>query len=524
MGDTTGFGIEIRFLRPNYAATAYDDWRGAEWPPHPARLFSAMVHEWALAGESPRERAALEWLEALDPPDVYDPGARLRDDYTAFVPEHGENLTKKRLTTTPASKDYPELLSGIRDFAIRGPADARVKSARTLPSATPHEETAAFVWREGADEETVQRLDGILSRVTRLGHSSAVACRVVDADAYAPNLLWNDEKGDTPLRWVRAGQLGELERIHETHEGSSRSRILPYRDARYARAGADKGDKPLTDFQPNRWLVFEFEKDSRVFGDAETLAVSGAMRRAFLHYAKDPIPAALSGHDARGAPLRAEHVGFHPIPYVGGAHADGRLMGVALSIPPEIDPSAQTLAYRAVGDWLRNCEDESLTLRLGKGAPAIKMRYVEVGGETALRTLRPGAWSQPSARWASATPIVMLTNCFKVNGGGKSRKANGKPRKRNGGIREARAARSIAKACAMSGYPEPKSVEVDFAPFIAGASHTGDYPAYVQGGARRMLLHALVEFAERVEGPMTLGIGRYVGMGLMKPLGDRKDG
>lgn len=523
MGDKAGFGIEIRFLTPSYAATAHDDWRSAEWPPHPARLFSAMAHEWALAGESDQERAALEWLESLDPPDVYEPGARFRDDRAVFVPNRDGDVMDK-WSATKNSKDYPKLLSGALDFAARGAADARRKDARRMPSATPNEDTVAFVWRAGADEETLQCVDDILARVTRLGHSSLVACRVVSADAYAPNLLWNDEKGDARLRWVRAGQLRELERVHKTHGASSRTRILPYRDARYARAGADKGDKPATDFQPNRWLVFEFEKDSRVFRDSEALAVSAAMRRAVLHYAKDPIPAALSGHDAQGGPLRAEHVGFHPIPYAGSAYADGRLMGIALSVPPEIDHSAQRSAYRAIGEWLRTADGEWLALRIGKDAPAIRMRYVEVGGETALRTLRPGAWSQPSARWASATPIAMLTNCFKINGGSRARRRNGKPRKYNGGIREARAARSVAKACAMSGYPAPKSVKVDFAPFLTGVSHTGEYPAFMQGGTRRMLLHALVEFDERVEGPMALGAGRYVGMGLMKPLGDGNDG
>ena len=67
MGDKTDFGVEVRFLNRSYAATAHNDWRAPEWPPHPARLFSAMVHEWASAGEDADERAALEWMESLDP-------------------------------------------------------------------------------------------------------------------------------------------------------------------------------------------------------------------------------------------------------------------------------------------------------------------------------------------------------------------------------------------------------------------------------------------------------------------------
>lgn len=523
MGDKTDFGVEVRFLNRSYAATAHNDWRAPEWPPHPARLFSAMVHEWASAGEDAGERAALEWMESLDPPDMYDPGALIRDDRSVFVPNHDEGVLDK-WSATSKSRDYPKLLGGALDLAARGPAAARPKSERQMPAAAPGEETAAFIWRTKADAETLKRLDSLLSRVTRLGHSSMVACRVVNADDYAPNLLWNEEKGDAQLRWVVAGQLGELERVHKTHGGTSRTRILPYRNASYARAGADKGDKPSSEFQPNRWLVFEFAKESRVFGDGETAAVAAAMRRAFMRYAKDPMPPELSGHDAQGDPLRREHVGFHPIPYVDNPYADGRLMGIAVSVPPEIDAAAQRSAYLAIGNWLRAADGGCLTLTIGKGAPPIQMRYVELGKRTDLRTLWQSVWANPSERWATATPIAMLTDCHKVNGGSKRRRASGRQRKRNGGIREARAARSIGKACAMSGYPEPKSVKVDFVPFIAGASHAKDYPPFIHGGRRRMLLHALVEFDEKVAGPMALGAGRYVGMGLMKPLEGRGDG
>ncbi len=35
--------IEVRLLTGRYAATAFDDRRRAEWPPHPTRLYSALA-------------------------------------------------------------------------------------------------------------------------------------------------------------------------------------------------------------------------------------------------------------------------------------------------------------------------------------------------------------------------------------------------------------------------------------------------------------------------------------------------
>jgi len=56
--------VALDLLTGRYGATEYNDRGRAEWPPHPARLFSALVAAWADA-EQPdsEERAALLWLE-----------------------------------------------------------------------------------------------------------------------------------------------------------------------------------------------------------------------------------------------------------------------------------------------------------------------------------------------------------------------------------------------------------------------------------------------------------------------------
>ena len=61
--------VEVELLGGRYAATAHSDRGRAEWPPHPARFFSALVA--ALHDRDPldaAERAALLWLEAQEPP------------------------------------------------------------------------------------------------------------------------------------------------------------------------------------------------------------------------------------------------------------------------------------------------------------------------------------------------------------------------------------------------------------------------------------------------------------------------
>ena len=65
------FAIEVELLCGRYAATAHNDRNQAEWPPHPARFFSALV---AVLHENepvdPVERDALLWLEQQPPPSL----------------------------------------------------------------------------------------------------------------------------------------------------------------------------------------------------------------------------------------------------------------------------------------------------------------------------------------------------------------------------------------------------------------------------------------------------------------------
>ena len=63
--------IEVELLSGRYAATAYNDRSRAEWPPHPARFFSALAA--ALHDHDPVdaiERDALLWLERQPPPSL----------------------------------------------------------------------------------------------------------------------------------------------------------------------------------------------------------------------------------------------------------------------------------------------------------------------------------------------------------------------------------------------------------------------------------------------------------------------
>ena len=122
MSTTEKFGIEVNFLTGRYVATFHNDRRQPEWPPHPARLFSALVATWADADEPDRsEREALEWLEAQGHPAIAASCAVPRKVVSHFVPVNDVSI----VDTKSYKKAYEQEAQGV-GLAAAPSAEARV--------------------------------------------------------------------------------------------------------------------------------------------------------------------------------------------------------------------------------------------------------------------------------------------------------------------------------------------------------------------------------------------------------------
>ncbi len=553
MADNGQFAIEVNFLTTRYVATAHNDRRRWEWPPHPARLFSALVAAWADSDQpDPRERSALEWLEDQGAPAITASRAVPRKAVSHFVPVNDASIISRTLQERRAEEVY-ELMDQLHDQLVasagevttaidRGrkklakrrdltptvtrpgntPTDSAVamlpdqrgKQERFFPSVSPEVPRVTYVWAVSPTDETSSSLDRLLARVTRLGHSSSlVSCRVSPSPP-KPTHKVTTKGGETSLRTVRRGQLAELQRQHARHQGV-RPRSLPYTDASYRTAAASV-DAPIRD--PNtagEWLVFEFTHNSRAFPSTRAVELATAMRAAVLSYAEDPIPEGISGHRADGKPTLAPHAAVVPIPYVGSTHADGRLLGIAVSSPKGMEAASRRSLYRAIGTWERTARGQSgsstrpMKLMLGNRAEVLLARLV---GPSDLMSLRPRVWCRPSRRWVSATPIALPRHPGALDRGTAVARAKA----------WARAEVGVRLACAHVGLPEPAAAELSLGPLIAGARKATQFPAFRQIGpegkpVRRQLVHASLTFDDQVAGPLMLGAGRFFGLGLMRP-------
>lgn len=542
-------GIEVNFLTGRYVATFHNDRRQPEWPPHPARLFSALVATWAEDGCDAAERSALKCLEGLGPPAIAASGAVGRQVVSHFVPVNdaavvsrtwqerkaerlqalteqlhdelvssGGEVTRKVARIEQKLAREREVEKQVGQVGNTNPCsaaqmlpDRRVRQERFFPSVTPDEARVTYLWDGAPPDGMVKTLDQLLARVTRLGHSSSlVACRVT-SEPPAPTRVPNDEVGEG-LRGVRQGQLAELERQFARHH-ASRPRSLPYTDTRYRAAGESlQGGKPQEPNTAGEWLIFELTHDSRFFPATRVVELAQAMRSAILHYAEDPIPEELSGHGPAGMPTAAPHIAFLPLPYVGFTYADGRLLGIAVSVPTALRNEARRVLYRAIGIWENTAASQPLRLTLGGRGVA---RLFRLRGPSALVSLRPEVWSQPSRRWVSTTPIALPKHP------GRLVRGTGRARVKAWALAEA----AVVMACGHVGLPEPTAVQVSLNALLAGARVATHFPVFSQKGPdskpiRRQLVHVALTFDAPVAGPLILGAGRFLGLGLMRPIAD----
>ena len=554
MRDAGRLAIEVNFLTGRYVATSHSDRRLGEWPPHPARLFSALVATWA-DGDDPFERRALEWLERQAPPAIAASDAIPRRVLSHFVPVNDASVFSRALREKKPTelyelrdqlhtelvrtagevtrqvgqmqkklagkKDLGDMLARVGKTPVNSAAamfpDGRGKQERAFPSVSPEIPRVTYIWNASPSDGVEGGLDRLLARVTRLGHSSSlVSCRIAEEPPNPTHLVTPNGVG-TSMRTVKAGQLTALEGLHLRHQ-QVRPRSLPYVMARYRCADVTDEEPIARPTTAGEWVVFEFPPTCRAYPSSRAVELAAAMRREILSRVADPAPEGVSGLHPDGTPASIPHMAIVPIPYVAFEHADGRLLGMAVSVPDATTEAAQDAIYRAIGQWERTAPQ-----RAGISAPPLSLtlsRKQEFGlrritGPADLISLRPSAWLGPSRRWVSATPIALPRHPGSLSRG-------------NAAVRReawARAEAAVRLACTHVGLPAPVVAKMSLSPFIRGARKVAHFPAFRQGGrdgkpVRRQLVHAELLFADHVRGPLTLGSGRFAGLGLMRPLSE----
>lgn len=507
--------LHVHLLTGAYRAAHPTDRKGAEWPPHPARVHAALVDAAFGSGEidptrEAAEAEALAWLEQQGPPVIT---CSWDEAWPFGAPHRGTLVGRGRGNPLPGNPSYaisddarlayvpvndPDMTPKNVGSMLQQDGGRAVRKERFFPEVFPAEPVVSYGWPGAEPPPAIAAaLRSLAARVARIGHaSSLVALRWDDAD-FAPRFV-PDRGGSLRLRVVEGGST---EAWKARHASGVEGTTLPARTLGYAAPAAPPAEVPAPTRYGPEWWVLRID-DGPAVSVAAAPRLARIVRSALMELGPQPPPPWWSGHAPAGAPAQDHHLAIVPLPWVGSARADGRVMGFAL-IPPADEPAANTALRSALLAW----RNRGFVLA-GEG----REWSLALDMDPDAATLDPLTWRRPARRWASATPVLL------------DRHPGGDPfRPGDRALRaHAEAAAIVASACVRVGLPAPRTV--DLAPHspLTGVPPLGRHRALRHGAHPRPLVHALLEFDVPVAGPVLIGAGRFLGLGLFRPLFDRR--
>ena len=473
--------LEVEYLMGRVIASSHDDRKQVEWPPHPGRLFASLVAAYKECDLSNAVRHALQWFEELpepliyaDPPHVHGIG---RDVHETFVPVNDPKKNSKSILP-----------------------DSRSRQPRCFPAITPAENIVYFIWpNTNPDKSIEQALQEVAEQVSYLGHSMSPVRVSVKREIPAnkqPTLI-PDPKGTLQLRTTAKGRLEYLENLHQLRIQNASlqpklGRVRPYRIA---------GEPEVVVPQSLYQHIYILRKTQGCRLPVETsMGVCSLVRKALMGLCGDPLPESICGHQANNEATVQPHMTVIPLVNSGHQHADGHIMGIAVLFPT----TAPSNERRHLEKGLMQLKELTLGFL---GTWTVKLESVEQLPSLA-KALQPTTYSAKSQHWATVTPIVF---------GHHPKKQTGKD-----------AIAVLGQNCLDIGLPMPCSVNILPASRFRGVPKAGEFKhnedyrraAHLQN---KLLAHVELSFEHEVCGPVILGMGRFLGLGLCRPYRSAKE-
>lgn len=483
-----------------------------DWPPSPARLFQALVAGAARGAALAREdREALCWLERLPPPEIVAPPARPGQRVVSYVPNNDLDAVGGELTR-------------VGEIRV-----AKVHEARLFESGRPFLYVWLFDDSPGSLAQARLACD-LASRLFQLGRGIDMACAegvVLRREEAASRLeelagsrYWPTGPAvDTGLQCPTEGSLASLEARFRAFT----ERIAPSPGGKGWRFA--QPPKPLfarvAYGSPLTYQMFELR--SLVHGDAfrpwpqqEASSLIVRLRdraverlsRAWPHRGA-VVERALVGRDSVEADKRSR-VRILPLPSIGHDHADRAIRRVLVEVSADCPLSAADVFWGFSGTIVEQAVDPDTgeVLRDTRLLPAVAPEMLRHYGIAEPR--------EPSRWWRTVTPAALppLAARRRIDPRRSREEAKGG---RERAEEEARAVSSVVQALRHAGVAaRVTTVRVQREPFARNGRRAEAFADGTRFGKER-LWHVEVSFAEPVAGPLVIGDGRYLGLGLMAP-------
>lgn len=472
------FGIKVTYLRGS--VTAADVRTGqekseVEWPPHPDRLFCAMVQAWGDVGEPEGGRNALLWLEKLSPPLITCGRALYCKNPIVYVPVN-ENIEGKK-----------------KSSQVQGTQLLRVRQGRRFARAPLTDPRVIFWWQDVVPTLEIRRALGeLVEGIASLGHSSSlVRVEIVDRLEELELTVLPDEYGNMTMRTPYPGRLDEL-----CSAFKSNPNYRPPLARKWTTYKVKSNDMTIRHGSHGEMFIFRLSGSAPFYLPIEySGTIIDVWRRALVQRADQPPSAMITGHAPGSSledpkPLKGPYMALLPLADIGHRYARGHIMGLAAVLPVEIEKQERESCLTA----LRRVKKLNLG-ELGEWS------LEPCDASERRKALQVETWTQPSRVWVSVTPFVF-----------------GKYPKR---LWDGDAEKVIQEACLIAGLPEPADVSISQYSFILGVPPSFRFPGLPQksGRPKRFHIHVRLVFAEEVQGPVLVGVGRHRGYGLFRQIG-----
>ena len=493
-----------------------------DWPPSPARLFQALL---AGAAQSRTltddDKHAFAWLETLTAPVIAAPVMRHGQDFTNYVPNNDLDAVGG---------------DQMRVDKIRAPKPIR-------PILFDAETPLLYTWTfEEAPEahRNAQRIRAIAQRLYQLGRGVDMAWAVGEiptpevldmqlASHPGPIHCPSTSGSGTSLSCPQRGSLESLLRRHEAAGTRFKTLYAPAptkkEPGRTKPVGQSFSQPPKPRFaqvaydSPPQRPLFDLREPASVapfvsWPQTRTAALVAKLRDAAAARLKKALPenAALIERVlvGRGATEvdKATRVRILPLPSIGHAHADHAIRRVLVEIPPNCPIPADDVA------WSFSGLDLGINYQTGEVLHESQPLLMPADDRAMLHHY--GIEEPTEARlWRTVTPSALPRRYFAVS---RTHRA------KRGAIERLReedwTTHAVVHALRHAGInARVESICVQQEPFAAkGARAEAFAPA--TRFAKERLWHVEMAFAEAMRGPLILGDGRYLGLGLMAPVKD----
>jgi CRISPR-associated protein Csb2 len=486
--------LEVEYLSAVSFAAIGPDSAVPDWPPQPDRIFSALVATWAARGQDRHEAEALAWLERLPAPRILASGAESRTAAIVFVPPNDARSDRQ--------KNAKGVLPALRS-----------RQPRRFPAVRPHDPVIRLFWVHAEPEEAIlAALQRLACDTAYIGHSASLTrCRFLfDHDGTGVS------EAKSPERQVYPGRLVELRRSYSVFEKSGGKRGRPLPGARVA--AITEPARERTNFFGERWLLLE-----HIAGDMPDLracaVVAKTIRDVLLSgYQRiglgNRIPEVISGHTHDGRPASSPHLAIVPLPFAGFPYADGHVMGFALISPTNssiLDDDDFRKALRVLAPIDEERGRRILTIKTKQGMPPDRAFSIMLSPtfDASRRSLEPAFYNRPEKIFATVTPIALDRHL-----------------KETGEARQAEIREQIVSSCRNIGLPAPEEIVANKHSAFEGvpsAYPSGKSPDWMRWRlppslTSRQLTHAVLRFVSAIEGPVILGAGRFMGLGLCRAI------